>query len=60
MAVLAPGGRVTGLETTDRRIDAEAVGGRGSSAWVRQVAELARGPFPRCEVPVAPYRHRPR
>jgi glycine/D-amino acid oxidase-like deaminating enzyme len=56
VAVLAPGGRVTGLETTERRIDADAVVD-AAGAWVRQVAELARGPFPRCKVPVAPYRH---
>jgi glycine/D-amino acid oxidase-like deaminating enzyme len=56
VAVLAPSGRVTGLDTTARRIDADVVVD-AAGAWVRQVAELARGPFPRVKVPVAPYRH---
>jgi glycine/D-amino acid oxidase-like deaminating enzyme len=56
VAVLAPAGRVTGLDTTARRIDADVVVD-AAGAWVRQVGELARGPFPRVKVPIAPYRH---
>jgi glycine/D-amino acid oxidase-like deaminating enzyme len=46
----------TGLDTTTQRIEA-AVVVDAAGAWVRQVAELARGPFPRCKVRVAPFRH---
>jgi glycine/D-amino acid oxidase-like deaminating enzyme len=56
VAVLATAGRITGLDTTARRIDAGVVVD-AAGAWTRQVAELARGPFPRVKVPVAPYRH---
>jgi glycine/D-amino acid oxidase-like deaminating enzyme len=56
VTVLAPSGRVIGLETTARQIDADVVVD-AAGAWARQVAELARGPFPRRKVPVAPYRH---
>ncbi len=56
VAVLAAGGRVTGVETTAQHIDAPVVVD-AAGAWVRQVAEMARGPFPRCKVAVAPFRH---
>jgi glycine/D-amino acid oxidase-like deaminating enzyme len=56
VAVLAAGGRITGLDTTARRIDADVVVD-AAGAWTRQVAELAHGPFPRVKVPIAPYRH---
>ncbi len=49
--VLVSGGRVTGIETTARRIAAPAVVD-AAGAWVRQVAELAGA-----QVPVAPVRH---
>jgi glycine/D-amino acid oxidase-like deaminating enzyme len=51
VAVLTSGGRVTGLETTGRRIDAGVVVD-AAGAWVRQVGELARA-----WIPVAPVRH---
>jgi glycine/D-amino acid oxidase-like deaminating enzyme len=56
VAVLAAGGRVTGVETTARHVEAPVVVD-AAGAWVRQVAEMARGPFPRCKVAVAPFRH---
>jgi glycine/D-amino acid oxidase-like deaminating enzyme len=56
VAVLAASGRVTGVETTAQRIEAPVVVD-AAGAWVRQVAEMARGPFPRCKVAVAPVRH---
>jgi glycine/D-amino acid oxidase-like deaminating enzyme len=56
IAVLAEHGRVTGVDTSERRIEAPVVVD-AAGAWVRQVAELARGPFPRCKVYVAPFRH---
>ncbi len=56
VTVLTSGGRVTGVETTGNRVDAGTVVD-AAGAWVRQVAELARGPFPRCKVAVAPFRH---
>jgi glycine/D-amino acid oxidase-like deaminating enzyme len=55
-AVLTSGGRVTGVETAVQRIDAPVVVD-AAGAWVRQVAEMARGPFPRCKVSVATFRH---
>lgn len=54
--VLAPDGRVTGVATATQRIDAPVVVD-AAGAWVRQVAEMARGPFPRCKVAVATIRH---
>jgi glycine/D-amino acid oxidase-like deaminating enzyme len=56
IAVLAEHGRVTGVDTSERRIETPVVVD-AAGAWVRQVAELARGPFPRCKVYVAPFRH---
>jgi glycine/D-amino acid oxidase-like deaminating enzyme len=56
VSVVTSGGRVSGVETTANRIDAGVVVD-AAGAWVRQVAEMARGPFPRCNVAVAPYRH---
>jgi glycine/D-amino acid oxidase-like deaminating enzyme len=56
IAVLADRGRVTGVDTSERRIEAPVVVD-AAGAWVRQVAELARGPLPRCKVYVAPFRH---
>jgi 4-methylaminobutanoate oxidase (formaldehyde-forming) len=56
VAVLAGGGRIIGVDTSVRRIWAPVVVD-AAGAWVRQVAELARGPFPRCRIPVAPFRH---
>jgi glycine/D-amino acid oxidase-like deaminating enzyme len=57
VAVLADGGgRISGVETTGQRIPAPVVVD-AAGAWVRQVAELARGPFPRYKVHVAPFRH---
>ena len=56
VAVLAAGGRVTGVETTAQHVEAPVVVD-AAGAWVRQVAEMARGPFPRCKVAVAPFRH---
>ena len=49
--VLVSGGRVTGIETTARRIAAPAVVD-AAGAWVRQVAELAGA-----QIPIAPVRH---
>ncbi len=49
--VLVPGGRVTGLETAVRRIEAGAVVD-AAGAWARQVGELAGA-----RVAVAPVRH---
>ncbi|HXP56175.1 MAG TPA: FAD-binding oxidoreductase [Streptosporangiaceae bacterium] len=51
VTVLTSGGRVTGLETTSRRIMARTVVD-AAGAWVRQVGELARA-----WIPVAPVRH---
>jgi glycine/D-amino acid oxidase-like deaminating enzyme len=51
VVVLTPGGRVTGIETTSRRINARTVVD-AAGAWVRQVGELARA-----WIPVAPVRH---
>jgi glycine/D-amino acid oxidase-like deaminating enzyme len=51
VAVLTSGGRVTGLETTGRRIAAKVVVD-AAGAWVRQVGELARA-----WIPCAPVRH---
>jgi glycine/D-amino acid oxidase-like deaminating enzyme len=51
VAVLASGGRVTGLETTSRHIRARTVVD-AAGAWARQVGELARA-----WIPVAPVRH---
>jgi glycine/D-amino acid oxidase-like deaminating enzyme len=48
--------RCTGLDTANQRIEAPVVVD-AAGAWVRQVAELARGPFPRCKVHVATFRH---
>jgi glycine/D-amino acid oxidase-like deaminating enzyme len=56
VTVVTSGRRVAGVETTANRIDADVVVD-AAGAWVRQVAEMARGPFPRCKVPVAPFRH---
>jgi glycine/D-amino acid oxidase-like deaminating enzyme len=56
IAVLAEHGRVTGVDTSERRIETPVVVD-AAGAWARQVAELARGPFPRCKVYVAPFRH---
>jgi len=56
IAVLAGRGRVTGVDTSERRIEAPVVVD-AAGAWARQVAELARGPFPRYKVHVAPFRH---
>ncbi len=56
VTVVTAGRRVAGVETTANRIDADVVVD-AAGAWVRQVAEMARGPFPRCKVPVAPFRH---
>jgi len=56
VAVLTSGGRVMGVQTTGNHIEASAVVD-AAGAWVRQVAEMARGPFPRCKVAVAPFRH---
>jgi glycine/D-amino acid oxidase-like deaminating enzyme len=56
VAVLTSGNRIAGVETTGRRIDAGVVVD-AAGAWARQVAEMARGPFPRCKVAVAPLRH---
>jgi glycine/D-amino acid oxidase-like deaminating enzyme len=61
VAVLTGGGttsglRCTGVDTTTQRIEADIVVD-AAGAWVRQVAEFARGPFPRCKVPVATFRH---
>jgi len=49
--VLVSGGRVTGIETTARRIAAPAVVD-AAGAWVQQVAELAGA-----QIPIAPVRH---
>jgi glycine/D-amino acid oxidase-like deaminating enzyme len=51
VAVLTSGGRITGIETTGRRITAKVVVD-AAGAWVRQVGELARA-----WIPVAPVRH---
>jgi glycine/D-amino acid oxidase-like deaminating enzyme len=51
IAVLTSGGRVTGLETTDRHIAAATVVD-AAGAWARQVGELAQA-----WIPVAPVRH---
>lgn len=56
VAVMAGGGRIVGVDTSARRIWAPVVVD-AAGGWVRQVAELARGPFPRCRIPVAPFRH---
>lgn len=50
-AVLTLGGRVTGLETTSRRVTARTVVD-AAGAWVRQVGELAHA-----WIPAAPVRH---
>ena len=49
--VLVPAGRVAGLETSERRIEAGAIVD-AAGAWVRQVGELGGA-----EVAVAPVRH---
>jgi len=49
--VLVPGGRVTGLETGTRRIEASVVVD-AAGAWARQVGELAGA-----QIAVAPVRH---
>jgi glycine/D-amino acid oxidase-like deaminating enzyme len=54
--VLTSSGHIAGVETMANRIDAGVVVD-AAGAWVRQVAEMARGPFPRCKVAVAPFRH---
>lgn len=56
VTMLTADGRISGVETTTDRINAGVVVD-AAGAWARQVAEMARGPFPRCKVPVAPYRH---
>jgi len=56
VAVTTSGRRVVGVETAHNQIDAGVVVD-AAGAWVRQVAEMARGPFPRTKVPVAPFRH---
>jgi glycine/D-amino acid oxidase-like deaminating enzyme len=56
VTVLTSGSRVAGIQTTASHIETGVVVD-AAGAWVRQVAEMARGPFPRCKVAVAPYRH---
>lgn len=56
VAVITSGRRVVGVETARNQINAGVVV-NAAGAWVRQVAEMARGPFPRAKVPVAPFRH---
>ena len=51
IAVLTSGGRVAGLETTNRQITAATVVD-AAGAWTRQVGELAQA-----WIPVAPVRH---
>jgi glycine/D-amino acid oxidase-like deaminating enzyme len=56
VAICTRAGQVTGVETAHDTI-ATSIVVDAAGAWVRQVAEMARGPFPRCKVAVASFRH---